>query len=534
MTNGPPASQDELGLSLVSTIPPDLSTIAASANETLANGVMVPGLDVSQDGVSGVLLDDLHDHSFGHDRPPFHWTNAAPPIHINQNEMPAQSAAESVHDPDERPSQPLRPIAMNPHSRTTNFVSESGTPNKVQKHKVRGKFAPDRRKEVRELRKVGACLRCRMLKKVCSQETPCQTCAAVEAPRLWKHSCVRTKLVETYTLFFIGLHGAIAHREIKQVESRSNVGILEGKIEASHFTEQTIVFKGLQNTQNGLLSDGESDHTSSQTLITIELEPNNAVPKVEQYLHAISAQIIEQESCPIMKTSLSQAMEIKSNEQSQPTNDKNDNLLSDIIELWTATVVLSDSNLIWDLFRTSDLNYERAPFQRNDPSYFLIVCQLRATVEKRASLVCRAAMHHFEQRVLSRHKRSNFETFLAAFILLNCAERMCWLFQTWEVEDANRPAWPFELTARSYVEKGQHLANTIEMMLELRQLGPKVNIEPQSGSLIPRDPGDATTIAWLAGVGLTKEILLKKEGGHFDLSDSRSLDGTLWARLLLV
>lgn len=534
MTNGPAVSQDELGLSLVSTIPPDLSTIAASANETLANGVMVPDLDVSQDGVPGVLLDDLHDHSFSHDRTAFHWTNAPAPIHINQNEMPAQPAAESVHDLDERPAQPLRPIAMNPHSRPTNFVSESGTPNKVQKHKVRGRFAPDRRKEVRELRKVGACMRCRMLKKVCSQETPCQTCAAVEAPRLWKNSCVRAKLVEIYTLYFIGLHAAIAHREIKQVESRSNVGILEGKIEASHFDEQTIVFKGLQNTQTGLLIDGTPDLNSSQTLTTIDLEPNNAVPKVEQYLHAISTQIIEQESCPVMKTSLTQAMAIKSNEQGQLTNDKQDNLLSDIIELWTATVVLSDSSLTWDLFQTSDLHPERRPFQHDDGSYFLIVCQLRATVEKRASLVCRAAMHHFEQRVLSRHKSSNFETFLAAFILLNCAERMCWLFQTWEIEDPNRPTWPFDLAAHSYVEKGQHLANTIEMMLDLRQLGPKVNIEPQSGNLIPRSKDDTTTIEWLAGVGLTKDILLKKESAQFDPSDSRSLDGTFWARLLLI
>ncbi|KEF56180.1 uncharacterized protein A1O9_07761 [Exophiala aquamarina CBS 119918] len=534
MASGPPVSQDELGLSLVSTIPPDLSTIAASANETLANGVMVTDLDVSQDGVPGVLLDDLHGHSFSHDRTTFHWTNAPAPIHISQNEMPVQPAAESVQEPDEHPSQPLRPIAMNPHSRQTNFVSESGTPNKVQKHKVRGRFAPDRRKEVRELRKVGACMRCRMLKKVCSQETPCQTCAAVEAPRLWKNSCVRAKLVETYTLFFIGLHAAIAYRETNQVKSRSNVATLEGNIEASHFNEQSIVFKGFQNTQTGLLIDGTPDLTSSQTVITIDLEPAlDVLPKIEQYLHSISTQVIEQESCPVMKTSLTQAMAIKSNEHGQLTNDKQDKLLSDIIELWTATVILSDSSLTWDLFQTNDMNFERQPLQHDNGSYFLIVCQLRAAVEKRASLVCKAAMHHFEQRVLSRHKSNNFETFLAAFILLNCAERMCWLFQTWEVELPDRPAWPFDLSARSYVEKGQHLANTIEMMLELRQLGPKVNIDLQSGNLIPRNKDDTTTIAWLAGAGLTKDILLKKESAQFDPSDSRSLDGTFWARLLL-
>lgn len=534
MTNGPPVSQDELGLSLASTIPPDLSTIAASANETLANGVMDQDLDVSQDDVPAGLLDGLHEHAFVHDRTAFNWTPAPAPILITQTDLPTQPAPEGVHDPDERLMQSLRPIAINPHSRPTNFVSETGTANKVQKHKVRGRFAPDRRKEVRELRKVGACMRCRMLKKVCSQETPCQTCAAVEAPRLWKNSCVRAKLVETYTLYFIGLHGAIAFHEINDVKSRSTVELLEGKVEASHFDEQPIVFKGLQNTQPGLLIDGSPDLTSSQTIVTIDLETDNVLPKVEQYLHAVSTRIVEQESCPVMKASLTQAMTIKSNQQNQLTIDKQDNLLSDIIELWTATVILSDSNLKWDLFRSSDLAPGRDPIQQDDASYFLIVCQLRAAVEKRASLVCRAAMHHFEQRVLSRHKSSNFETFLAAFILLNCAERMCWLFQTWEVDEPKKPSWPLDLAARVYVEKGQHLANTVHMMLDLRQLDPKIDIEPQSGNLIPRNNGDIALGEWLAHVGLTKEILVQKETAHFDPSDSRSLDGTLSTRLLLV
>lgn len=536
MTNGPPVTQEELGIPLVSTIPTDLSTIAASANETLANGVMDHDLDVSHEDVSSAILDGIHDHAFVNDRTPFNWTNAPAPILINQNELPPQPPPEPTHSTEERPVQPLRPIAMNPHSRPANFVSETGSSNKVQKHKVRGRFAPDRRKEVRELRKVGACMRCRMLKKVCSQETPCQTCAAVESPRLWRNTCVRAKLVEIFTLYFIGLHGAIAFHQINDLKSRSNVEMLEGKIEAAHLNQQPIVFKVLQYTSPGLLIDGTPDHNSAQTVVTIDLETDNVLPKIEQYLQSVSAWVIQQESCPIMRGSLTQAMSIKTRAQSQPPNDKPDNLLSDMIELWTATVILSDDKLKWDLFQTTDTASERSPIQQDENSYHLIECQLRAAVEKRAGLVCRAAMHHFEQRMLSRHKSSNFETFLAGFILLNCAERMCWLYQTWEVEEPKKPGWPLDLPARAYVEKGQHLANTVHMVLDLRQIEPKIAIDLQTGNVIrrDRDSDDAALAEWLSAVGLTKEILIHKENAQFDPHDSRSLDGSFSTRLLMV
>lgn len=61
-----------------------------------------------------------------------------------------------------------------------------GVLRKGGKNKVRGRFEDTRRKEVQEIRKRGACMRCRMLKKPCSEGTPCKTCQGVESARLWK------------------------------------------------------------------------------------------------------------------------------------------------------------------------------------------------------------------------------------------------------------------------------------------------------------------------------------------------------------
>lgn len=58
-----------------------------------------------------------------------------------------------------------RPIAMNPNSQAKGFVNDFGNDTKPSKPKVRGRFSPGRRKEVQEVRKQGACIRCRMLKK---------------------------------------------------------------------------------------------------------------------------------------------------------------------------------------------------------------------------------------------------------------------------------------------------------------------------------------------------------------------------------
>lgn len=58
-----------------------------------------------------------------------------------------------------------RPIAINPNTQAKGFVNEFGNSTKPKKPKVRGRFSASRRREVQEVRKRGACIRCRMLKK---------------------------------------------------------------------------------------------------------------------------------------------------------------------------------------------------------------------------------------------------------------------------------------------------------------------------------------------------------------------------------
>ena len=526
---------------LVSSNSPDLSTIAASANETLAHGVLDPGLSMPQDDVSTALLDSLqaHNSSQPQPQPQVNWSvlprSLGDEKYLTQARHPALTSADEAASP----SQPLRPIAMNPKTRAVSFISEPGTPNKVQKPKARGKFTPDRRKEVRELRRVGACMRCRMLKKTCSQETPCQTCVAVETPRLWKHSCVRTKLVETFPLYFVGLFGTTAYIEVNMLKSNSDIERLDGEIEANVFSEAPIVFKGLRvhlrpNSEQAAQFPGLVD------TFLIDVESENLTPKVEQYLRESSTQyMMQQEACPVMTASLISAVAIRdaqatsSNGNSTPS-EKPDNLIADVIDLCTATIILTEANLKWTLNIGRGSDGENQVLRGEKFAHDIIITQLYAVIESRAAVLCRAAMHHFEQRVLSRHKTSNFETFLAAFLLLTCAERMSWLFECYTHDEAKRSTWPLTNTsADSYANKGQGLASSIHLLLHMRQVEPKIQLDAQSGLFVAQNPEDRDLAAWLEGTSMSKDLLTRRATSSFNLKDCRSLDGTLSSRLLL-
>lgn len=123
-----------------------LSLIAASASEMVPHGL--PGLDGTEP----------HDMKLGQ------W----PQQLSTQEQLLFDSLQE--HDPSltaatQRAASYPRPIAMNPNTQAKGFVNEFGNSTKPTKPKVRGRFTAERRREVQEVRKRGACIRCRMLKK---------------------------------------------------------------------------------------------------------------------------------------------------------------------------------------------------------------------------------------------------------------------------------------------------------------------------------------------------------------------------------
>ena len=124
-----------------------LSMIAASASEMVPQGLSMEGDNMNQwnqplSTHDQLLFDSLHEHD------------------------PSLTAAT------QRSASFPRPIAMNPNTQAKGFVNEFGNSTKPTKPKVRGRFTAERRREVQEVRKRGACIRCRMLKKPVCVKSP--------------------------------------------------------------------------------------------------------------------------------------------------------------------------------------------------------------------------------------------------------------------------------------------------------------------------------------------------------------------------
>ncbi|KAK5242099.1 hypothetical protein LTR16_008774, partial [Cryomyces antarcticus] len=142
-------------------VPSPLAQAASLANELQALQQHIAEPVEPDVGVPNAGISDRFLHPQG--RGAQSWANMQIDPALQQQSTSDQQLAATLEFENRRPSYP-RPIAMNPNQPQTQFADYS-MGNKVSKPKVRGRFSDSRRKEVQGVRKMGACIRCRMLKK---------------------------------------------------------------------------------------------------------------------------------------------------------------------------------------------------------------------------------------------------------------------------------------------------------------------------------------------------------------------------------
>ncbi|KAA8652075.1 hypothetical protein EYZ11_005554 [Aspergillus tanneri] len=507
-----------------------LSMIAASASE------MVP---------HGLPMD--HDPSDGLSKMGAPWNQQL----STQEQLLFDSLQE--HDPSltaatQRAATFPRPIAMNPNSQTKGFVNEFGNSTKPTKPKVRGRFSATRRREVQEVRKRGACIRCRMLKKPCSGDSPCTTCASVESARLWKHPCIRTRIAEEFELYNANLHATLAYHDVSSIRNQIKFEHYAGRIEVTHFEESMVyvTFSALQGHKpsastldpqlQGLGDDSQFQGPLSE-LYLLDSDSDDLPGKLEMYIKKTAAFFYEREASDFMRPTLMLAAEL--------SQQKKDVLLERVLELWVATHILSDSELSWKIFYNPTLpptsmnslaqpsDDGRMPIDQmsSAESYALLCCQLRAATEKRASQLSKSVMNDLERRLLQRQQSGWFETFLVSIILLNCVERTCWLFRSWDNE-AFSQRWPLDKRPPYYASQGDRFSDILHMLLKMRSLPPKASPRPDNGVLKAVDGSDENASRWFDMIKITPLFLEQRQATVFDPNDSRSLDLQYGAKLL--
>jgi hypothetical protein len=421
---------------------------------------------------------------------------------------------------------------------------EFGTAHKSDKNNARARFTDTRRKEVQEVRKRGACMRCRMLKKPCSEGTPCGTCKKIDSARLWKGTCLRTKLADEFAMYstsyfhsrmagrfgavqgllFVPLPGSIQVKFIPQ----SNFAIsLSAKFHRTPTNNQDV--------SDNVQVDGLDNAMNNKEIIV--LDDTSASQKVSNFcmIDKILQDCIRNEESAFMRATLHEAVALLQAEKSQeqPANAKSGSrtnhispsvLLSNVIELWVETnILVPDGQGVLQIRHNSsmspcqdpqtvdwsdDSSHQNRPLPSDCLSYDLVRSQLLAATENACHRLSRAVMNELERRLLQRQQVSAFATFISAVVLFSCIERITSFYHAMDQTappntagniatdtsqpgaDTSPPDYPTSVPPPSTLwPQGPHFARLLTTLLRMRALPPKTTLTTGNKLAVLREPG---------------------------------------------
>ncbi|ESZ92924.1 hypothetical protein SBOR_6697 [Sclerotinia borealis F-4128] len=442
--------------------------------------------------------------------------------HLGQMTYPEHNHAENSfeHSSVQSPKHHLR-IAMNPM--TTEFSAEYGNGRKATKPNVRGKFNEIRRKEVSDIRRIGSCIRCRMLKKPCTAGEACETCKSVESARLWKTPCIRTRVAHAFELYSAKLHTVLAHHQVLAAKGSATFQISLWLIEVSHFPSTTIYasFPCLE----------AHDVDTGLTSYILDTDNDDLSTKLESYAKRMMPIFIDNEPSQFIRTTLQTALNV--------SIQKQDNFLSRALELWTIVHIFVDSEIRWEMSAKAiaglpdEEGGQTKAILSTERSFATIHTQLNAAAETKASQMCKGILNELERRLLNKASKASFELFLIAVITLNCVEKSTWLFKCWEGEDFHGQ-WPLEKRPQEFANQGDDLINVLQMILRMRDVPPKIFVRQDNGVLAVDDASEQVIRDFFEQVQLNFNDVHDKQVRHFfDPADSRSYELRYISRLLL-
>ncbi|KAI1346865.1 hypothetical protein F5Y01DRAFT_262804 [Xylaria sp. FL0043] len=399
------------------------------------------------------------------------------------------------------------------------------SPDGRQKHS-RAKFDKERRIEVQEVRRIGACIRCRILRKVCSKGTPCDTCKKVLSPRVWRTGCVRTKLSEFIDLYSAGVQVVMAQKRINGYKTSyhlENAGVV---VEASHFPESghTVTFEVFQGYPK------EADENTKLDLyppvILLDNDKEDIPGKVEAYMRNMLPEYITHEPSPHVRVTLEAADQI-----AKATNDE---LLKRSLELW-GIVEMMDRERQWTMlakFPRPEVEDHWIKDDTESEAYSNICMQLTAAAERKASLASKNLLNGIQRSLQDGKTRLGFPMFLTVMLFLNCLEKTTWAFKAWDQENL-RPKWPLERPPHSYTNQGHGLTELLRMLLVIRHVLPKTIQSDLDIPIVAEGEGPEVK-KYFQDLNVTPRYLrMRYHENNFQPTDSRSLEFLFCAQLLL-
>lgn len=356
----------------------------------------------------------------------------------------------------------------------------------------RSRFTPGRRKEVQEVRKIGACIRCRILRKNCGQGTPCDTCRKVLMPRVWRTGCVRTKLHEQLDIYSAGVQVVLSQNRINLLKDSLELSKDQTYIELSHFADSghKIVLTAL----DALLEPSEAQAKERKSrepfpqAVMIDQDVYDVPAKVEAYVQEVLPLFIEKEPSKFMKVTLEVAMEQQAFAE--------DPLLRRALDLW-ALVESIDRERQWTILEKPGVEGAEPRWisevqSENDADIYTMICmQLNAAAERKANVTSKALLNHMDRLLTDSKTKIGFKMYLTIVIFLSCVEKSSWAFKAWE-QDHLRPGWPLERDPSVFAHQGANLAGLLKMLLAIRKSLPMTRKDIVDGKLTTDDDNPFT------------------------------------------
>ncbi|KFA61238.1 hypothetical protein S40285_06947 [Stachybotrys chlorohalonatus IBT 40285] len=463
-------------------------------------------------------------------------TTAAPPATVPDPpaSQPSHSWGEVTYMAAENPINLLGEIPPPPTAKTRGGIpmdASDGILNGRSRHS-RSRFTPARRREVQEVRKIGACIRCRILRKNCGKGNPCDTCRKVLAPRVWRTGCVRTRLYEQLDMWSAGVQVVLSQNRINLLKDQLELSTNGTVIEVSHLPEtgKKLIFK----TQVALLEPNASQSTTRKNkdpfhqAIMIDQEVEDIPEQIEKYVRDILPLFVEREPSKFMRVTLDMAK--------QQLAESEDDLLRKALELW-GLVETIDRERQWTILEKPGAEGEEPRWVKeaqseNDADIYTMICmQLNAAAERKANNTSRGLLNLMDRGLTDSKQKVGFKMFLTAIIFLNCVEKSTWAFKAWE-QDHLRPGWPLERDPSVFAQQGGNLAGLLKMLLAIRKALPQT-LRGADGKLTTSDQ-DPLVLSYFQNLDLEYDtIQTRQKGSQFSPADSRSLELMFCSHLLL-
>ncbi|GKT62092.1 zn(II)2Cys6 transcription factor [Colletotrichum tofieldiae] len=523
----------------------DLS-VAAAATARLTDSLMDPQL----------ATEHTEPHVLSPVMSPTEACKPEPPTNtVAVNNAPGPTIPQQLQQSQQQqPQQPQQPwgemtyMTTNHNPTVTTHVAPIAPPNRggtrmpigngTQSEHKRKAYNPLRRKEVQAARKKGACIRCRILRKTCGTNDPCDQCRKIQGPRHWTYPCVRTRLNQELTLYSAALIVVLAQTRVKH--ARQNYQLLSNgtSLVVSLWEDSpslTLAALVTPRPQQPVAEESEQTNGDAKPVfqvVMIDQDKEDLPARMEEFLKSILPTLIQREPSHFMQVVLEAAQKFPQ----ERTTGKN---LKLAIELWGLIEILDRERGWYIAEEREGIVSPRGPedFAGSDDQdiYNLITFQLSAATERKANNVSNKLISELQRCLENGKAKINFDIYLSILILLHCLEKTTWTFKVWEMDDF-RQRWPLDRPPAMYVNQGREIADLLKMLLTLRKSHPKT-FRTLDGRLSVIDVGDsdfAMMAEFFEALNLDyDDVVQKLETCAFSPETSRSLELHFCSQVLL-